>query len=360
MAHPEVMTFNQLIRDLMKDPDRKPVYKMVEEILYLFFIFGRFPRHYFSRYLFKQGTTNIRDYYPDNYLYYKIKPFYNEEEIRDVLENKLFFSFFYSQFGLPLPKNLMFNHKDVFVIGNKKVIVKTSEDMGDLIQEIFDHSITYNSIIIKKTYWSFGGHSVYKIDRKQYMADNSVVRHLFPQIISSAFLFQETIIQHPDLNILNSSCVNTVRLDTFIDKSGKVEIISGYIRMSVNESCVDNISSGGCQVGIDLETGKLRKYGYQTFRNTGSKVLTKHPFTNIVFENFKIPFFSEAKDIVLSAAGLMPGLRLVGWDIAFGELGPIIVEGNSDYDISGNDLAYGGYRSNPVFRKVLDELKSGR
>jgi hypothetical protein len=51
----------------------------------------------------------------------------------------------------------------------------------------------------------------------------------------------------------------------------------------------------------------------------------------------------------------MPGLRLVGWDVAIGESGPVLIEGNSDYDISGNDLTEGGYLANPRFRKVLHE-----
>lgn len=53
----------------------------------------------------------------------------------------------------------------------------------------------------------------------------------------------------------------------------------------------------------------------------------------------------------------MPGLRLIGWDVAIGNLGPIIIEGNSNYDMDGNDLAMEGYRSSSVFRKILEEVK---
>jgi hypothetical protein len=77
---------------------------------------------------------------------------------------------------------------------------------------------------------------------------------------------------------------------------------------------------------------------------------------HITFENFEIPLFEQAKELVLKAAACMPGLRLVGWDVALGESGPVLVEGNSDYDIAGNDTADDGYRANPVFRKVLKEL----
>jgi hypothetical protein len=184
------------------------------------------------------------------------------------------------------------------------------------------------------------------------------VNEIYAQVIKSEFIFQETVRQHPELNKLNSSCLNTIRMDTFTDRNGNIEIISSFIRMSISNSHVDNISSGGCSVSVDLETGKLKKYGYSMFVTYGPGVYTYHPTTNVVFENFTIPMFNEAKELVLKTASCMPGLRLVGWDVAISENGPVIIEGNSDYEIRGSDFAYGGYRTNKIFRKVLDEARS--
>jgi hypothetical protein len=126
--------------------------------------------------------------------------------------------------------------------------------------------------------------------------------------------------------------------------------------MSINNFHLDNISSGGCSVNIDIQTGKLKKDGYMIFRTSGVKILTKHPVTEIVFEDFSIPYFTQVKELVIKSASLMPDLRLIGWDVAIGESGPILIEGNSDYDISGSDIAVDGLRSNQVFRKVLKEI----
>jgi hypothetical protein len=172
----------------------------------------------------------------------------------------------------------------------------------------------------------------------------------------SGFLFQETIKQHPDLNRINPSSLNTIRFDTFTNIDGEIEIISGYLRMSIKNLHVDNISSGGCQVGIQLLEGKLKKIGYTPILLYGVKVLTEHPVTKTTFENTSIPFFSQAKELVLEAARYIPGLRLVGWDVAIGESGPVLIEGNSDYGISSNDLSDGGYMANPTFKKVLKEI----
>jgi len=80
-----------------------------------------------------------------------------------------------------------------------------------------------------------------------------------------------------------------------------------------------------------------------------------HPVTKTVFEGFTIPFFAEAKELVLKVASFMPVLHLVGWDMAIGESGPVLIEGNSDYAMEGNDLALGGYRTNATFKKVICE-----
>jgi len=109
-------------------------------------------------------------------------------------------------------------------------------------------------------------------------------------------------------------------------------------------------------VGVDMESGRLRKYGYTDFYSNPNERLTSHPITKTVFEGFRIPFIPEAKDLVTKAASVMPGLRLIGWDVAIGEDGPILVEGNSDYGIRGNDMHYGGYRTHPVFKKILEEI----
>ena len=174
--------------------------------------------------------------------------------------------------------------------------------------------------------------------------------------MNSEYLFQEVIKQHQKLDELNSSCLNTMRIDTFLDEKGKIDVISGYLRMSLNDLHIDNISAGGCMVGIDIQTGKLKNVGFPNIRTHGVKLLYEHPVTRVKFEEFSIPFFSQVKDLVIKSACYTPGLRLIGWDVAIGESGPVLIEGNSHYDLTGNDLSEGGYLANIRFKKVMDEM----
>ena len=358
MAHIDKVPKLRLLLEILKDPERKPVLVILKDIVTLGVFYRKFPGHYFSRYLFKKGKTNIKDYFPDDFLYHGIKPFLNDRECRDVLENKLFFHLYYAQFDVLVPKILMHNYKTTFFFNGEHLQISNYEDFVIMLAKLFEIEQSRDSMFIKKTFWSYGGDKVFKIFRSQVADRNQPIADLYSEVIKSDFLFQETVIQHPALNKLNPFCLNTIRFDTFIDKEGKVDIISGYIRMSINKNHVDNISSGGCLVGIDLRTGRLKKEGYSTFSYYGVKLLSSHPITGTVFEDFEIPHFDKAKSLTREAARLIPGLRIVGWDVAIGESGPVLIEGNSDYGMTGNDLSEGGYRTNPVFRKVLGEIKN--
>ncbi len=358
MAHIDKVPKLRLLLEILKDPERKPVLVILKDLVTLGVFYRKFPGHYFSRYLFKKGKTNIKDYFPDDFLYHGIKPLLNDRECRDVLENKLFFHLYYAQFDVLVPKILMHNYKTTFFFNGEHLQISNYEDFVIMLAKLFEIEPSRDSMFIKKTFWSYGGDKVFKIYRSQVADRSQPIADLYSEVIKSDFLFQETVIQHPALNKLNPFCLNTIRFDTFIDKEGKVDLISGYIRMSINKNHVDNISSGGCLVGIDLRTGRLKKEGYSTFSYYGVKLLSSHPITGTVFEDFEIPHFDKAKSLTLEAARLIPGLRIVGWDVAIGESGPVLIEGNSDYGMTGNDLSEGGYRTNPVFRKVLGEIKN--
>ncbi len=340
---------------IYKDPERKSIYRIIKELFELTIFYKTIPRHYLTKYLFKADKTNIKDYFPKKILQ-NIKPYFNNQAVVHVVENKLYFDFYYSQFNIRLPEILMYNHKKMFVFGSLSVMIHNEIDFKNLLENVFEKNPLMSSLFIKKTYESFGGDNIYKLNKSQLTSNLEWIKELYFEVIEEGFLFQETVKQHSELNRLNPSCLNTIRFDTFIDIHNNIEIISGYIRMSINNSHVDNASSGGYAVGIDIESGVLKKEGYPKKLTDGVKLLTSHPITNVVFEDFSIPYFNEAKELVIRSSSFMPGLRLVGWDVAIGESGPVLIEGNSNYGMDGNDKTMGGYGSSAVFRKILSEL----
>ncbi|MBN2861767.1 MAG: hypothetical protein JXN62_01305 [Bacteroidales bacterium] len=304
--------------------------------------------------MFKDGFPNIESYLPVK-LAAKIAPRLNDQRLKEVLDDKLYFYLFFKQFNIDTPKVLMYNHGISFVRDGKTFKVANGSDFAKQLKELFDQNQSSDSVIVKKIYASSKGCDIYKISSDQIESDPEQLNFIYENIVRSEFLFQETVKQHSVLNNLNPSSVNTIRIDTLLGSDGKISVLSGYIRMSINDHFVDNIGSGGCMVGVDMESGRLHKYAKTDFNHNPTKLYTFHPITKTVFEGFQLPMINEAKEMVERAAALIPGLRIVGWDVAIGENGPVIIEGNSDYGIRGNDLAYGGYLAHPELKKVLHE-----
>ncbi len=358
MTIPKMLLKLNILKEVYKDPERKSLLKIATDLITLVIYNRGYPGYYFTRYLFKKDRTNIKDYYSISFLTHNLQ-YLNEEAVTVVVQNKLYFDFFYNQFDIALPKILMYNHRKMFVIGKNNNVVNNVLEFKVQLETLFKQNLSEDAIIIKKIYESYGGDKIYKLFSHEVNTNPEKINKIFAEVIKAGFLFQKVVKQHQKLDKLNPSCLNTIRLDTFIDQHGNVEIMSGYIRMSYSNSHVDNISSGGLFVGVHLNNGQLKKFGYKTIR-CGVDLLTAHPITNIIFNHFTIPFFEEAKDLVIKAASLMPGLRSVGWDIAISELGPVLIEGNSNYAADGNDITEEGYRSNSTFRKLLKEINNNR
>jgi hypothetical protein len=345
-----------MLREILKDPERKPISVMIRDLVYLFLKYKELPVHYFSRYLFKKGVRNIQDYVP-NRLSGEIAPYFNDSRVKQVLDNKLLFSMFYGQFGLNMPVILAFNHLHLFVTGGEIKEIKKVEEFRDFLAGIFQSAPGCETLFLKRIYSSSSGRNIHLVHSRMVENEDPLLSEIFQQVRMSEFVFQKKVKQHPDLDRLNPASLNTMRIDTFIDSEGNIDIISGFLKMSTNNQPVDNSTTGGCGVGIDLNTGKLRGNGYSKLKISGVGLLTEHPMTGVKFEGFHLPMIHEAQSLVLKAASLMPGLRLVGWDVGFAEDGPVLVEGNSDYGINSNDMMYGGYFSNEKFMKVLSEFK---
>ncbi len=146
-------------------------------------------------------------------------------------------------------------------------------------------------------------------------------------------------------------CINTIRIESFIDKSSHIYILSAFMRFGVGDSYVDNAHAGGFYVGIDFKNGRLKNIGHQ-YMEYGGASLKKHPESGYTLEGFEIPFFQEAVDLVRQTLTKLPD-RYLGWDIAITPTGPLIIEANEYPSIFMADIAYGGYLKHPLIQTLL-------
>ncbi len=161
-----------------------------------------------------------------------------------------------------------------------------------------------------------------------------------PSFPPGEYIIQEIISQHPALDRVNPFCLNSIRIITVLSRDKKVKILAAMLRTSAGNFPIDNFSLGGIVVGIDLENGKLKRSGF--IKGERICTMTHHPVTGVAFEDFRIPYWHDIKDLVIKAQETFSELRAIGWDIAVTPKGPVIIEGNLEWGTAGIQAANGG------------------
>ena len=164
---------------------------------------------------------------------------------------------------------------------------------------------------------------------QMFIGSERVTAERVQQQIEGWYLIQERIAQHPTMSSLHPHSINTMRILTF-NQGGRIEVFSAAQRMGTNGRSVDNWTAGGILVAIDLETGRMRADGFYK-PGYGGKV-QQHPQTMVKFDGFEIPCFREAIESVKNVHRYFYGVHSIGWDVAISPSGPVIIEGNDDWD----------------------------
>ncbi len=154
------------------------------------------------------------------------------------------------------------------------------------------------------------------------------------------FLIQEKIKQHPDLDALNPTSANTIRLLTY--RNG-MDIIVLYtvIRIGKMNQVIDNESAGGISARINND-GTLAKYAYGA---PGDDMVT-HTDTGIELLGYPIPSYHKVVETAQQLHYKLPYFDMAAWDFAVDLNGePVFVEWNANPDLSqtANGPAFGDY-----------------
>lgn len=141
--------------------------------------------------------------------------------------------------------------------------------------------------------------------------------------------FEKFITQHPLLEEISPSAVNTIRVITVVaDES--VNVIGAAFRISVG--CpVDNYAAGNLAAEVDCANGRVVTGGIKR-QACCAQYHDHHPLTGARIKGFQIPYWREAMAMIREAALIEPEVRTVGWDIAITEEGPLIVEANPSWN----------------------------
>ena len=128
--------------------------------------------------------------------------------------------------------------------------------------------------------------------------DQQEVAKLMEACKTSPILLEEVCGNCEELNRINCSSLNTLRIFTIVNSHGEIEIPSICLRCGCGDSVVDNWGAGGVSYPVDIESGIIYERGVD---KKGQKHIC-HPGTDVIMPGFVIPRFLEAcemaKDVI--------------------------------------------------------------
>ncbi|MEX2640450.1 MAG: sugar-transfer associated ATP-grasp domain-containing protein [Balneolales bacterium] len=337
----------ELVRKSVTDTERKPYNRLLREIIECSIKNRGFPSYYFHSFLYRQDVEDCHQYITDREIR-KLLPLMVNEEMSPFFHNKLLFHQYFSNCEITLPRLLGYNVGRYFASVENRDLLKRYR-LDEVVRSL--PALTDSGYVFIKPICGGKGKFCYKItvNTPKEEMDEILARLRFAN-----YLFEEGLVQHPAVNEAYPHSVNSLRIKTCILKDGSIHLIAAKYRFGKGRMVVDNASSGGIAVHVNLEDGAFDPHARLAYQDGGS-LIRHHPDTGFAFAGFRVPDFQAIKDMTLRAAAHLP-YKLAGWDIALTRNGPVLIEGNNRPHISGTEITYGGYKKNPVFRTLMDEL----
>lgn len=225
-------------------------------------------------------------------------------------------------------------------------------DLRNVSYKEFKDFISNKEKIVAKPLNNCGGKGIEVIDLDKSKLKNEYnILKIYNSIMKNEqFLVEEYIIQHEVLNKLYSGSVNSLRVFTFLDDNGNVQVLNVILRIGNNGS-VDNFSAGGMYTFVD-ESGVV----FVPAIDEKGNVFEYHPSSNEKIVGFKIPNYNMIKPYMENVARAIPSIRYVGWDLVVTNSGFVLIEGNQFPGVFQVKPSISGIKTGDLikYRKYMD------
>lgn len=147
--------------------------------------------------------------------------------------------------------------------------------------------------------------------------------HLAAADCPGGLLLQPCVRNHPEQAPFTGGALATLRVFACRLPGGRARALLCTWRMPVGDAEADNFSAGGiaAPVSADGVLGRGR-------RKRISPLVDAHPDTGARITGVPLPGFAMLRDLALRAHDALGFDGFVGWDVAWGHDGPVLVEGN--------------------------------
>jgi len=148
------------------------------------------------------------------------------------------------------------------------------------------------------------------------------------QKYASGYVFQTAVDQHPELKALCGDAVSTVRVVTIVEDETP-RVLYTLWKLPPRGAMSDNVRQDGIMFALlDPATGAVQRCR----RGIGpaSEWIESHPDTGQPMTELQLPLWQSVIDLAVAAHGLFPVNGILGWDIAIGPEGALVIECNEN------------------------------
>lgn len=262
----------------------------------------------------------------------------NERKFTITLTDKYIQKHLFLGFGLPTPRLLATLGPGLDIDGESPFYAF----LDGLEQDVIVKSIS-----------SSGGSGIWLVSKRDgalYSADAPCTRErLWAELsrrMERGYLIEERARNIGVLAQLNPACLNCFRVVTLRTRDGRWHCAAVSVKIGAPGAVADNNAQGGIQINLDANGRPYSAYDF------GLEQLVSHDeITGIDLLDLEIEGFHEVVALALTASRRLRVLGTIGWDIAYTERGPLIIEGNSSWGCSSLQRGRPGI--------ITDELARG-
>lgn len=329
-----IVDFWRLARQRQND-GHLPALRQAAEALILYLFYGVGPGYYQLSAFWERSTSwHDKTQHLSDAAFRKKLLTLNPPEYRKLSQNKLAEKALFQLLDIPSPEYLGYYHHtagttaDGAPLTNAETLQNHLNRHPDLEKICFKGIEGWggNGFEPVRVLRNNGNATLLRLRTNKMLSVSDFCEGILNQgIHATGSIIEQVLTQHDVLSSLNPSSVNTLRVWVLQRCDSGAATILAYLRVGRAEALVDNQSSGGMIVPVNLRTGILdaamdgtpRRYRYAT-----------HPDHGAAIENVQLPFFTAALRLAQKTILAFPNVSFAGADVAITADGPQILELN--------------------------------
>lgn len=182
-------------------------------------------------------------------------------------------------------------------------------------------------------------------------------RALAEEIVTNypeGYTFQSWVVQHPEIIRYTGKSVGTVRLVTVVEEDTP-RVLYALWKIPSATATSDNFwQTGNMLCRVDHRTGEVE--ACRTGKGLQTRWIEAHPDTGLPIKGFRIPNWDAIAGLALDAHAIFPVNGLLGWDIAVGPNGGVLVECNENPGHDFYQLSTGRGALSPELQATFDRV----